>query len=61
MVIHWGISPTGKVTEQCIHKDTVGDAEVTACVNQLVATAEFPAPRGAAVDVTFPFVFAARR
>jgi beta-lactamase regulating signal transducer with metallopeptidase domain len=61
VAIHWVISPTGKVTEQCITTDTVGDAEITACVNQLIAEATFPAPRGAAVDVTFPFVFTALR
>jgi beta-lactamase regulating signal transducer with metallopeptidase domain len=57
VVIHWVISPTGVVVEQCITKDTVGDQELTECVNKLVSDGSFPAPSGGAVDVAFPFVF----
>jgi len=60
VVIHWIITATGEVSDRCITQDTLGDADVRACVNELVASAQFPAPRGTAVDVTFPFVFAAR-
>jgi beta-lactamase regulating signal transducer with metallopeptidase domain len=60
VVIHWVIAETGKVTDACITQDTVGDDEVTACVNKLVQEGHFPAPRGGSVDVSFPFVFTAR-
>jgi beta-lactamase regulating signal transducer with metallopeptidase domain len=57
VVIHWTITSDGKVPDQCITRDTVGDTEVADCVNQLVTDARFPAPHGAAVNVEFPFVF----
>jgi len=60
VVIHWVITASGEVAEACITEDTVGDRELTACVNQLVAAGGFPAPTGGAVDVSFPFVFTAR-
>jgi len=59
VVIHWTITTAGEVTEQCITRDTVGDDEVRACVNKLVEESRFPAPRGGAVRVSFPFVFTA--
>lgn len=59
--IHWYIDETGKVPEACITKDTVGDPEVTACVNKLILDGgRFPAPTGGSVDVSLPFVFTAR-
>jgi hypothetical protein len=57
--IHWYLTTDGKVAEQCITEDTLGDEEVVACVNKLVKEARFPAPIGDAVDVSFPFVFSA--
>jgi hypothetical protein len=59
VVVHWNIKPTGEVSEQCVTEDTLGDAEILACVNRLGAKARFPAPRGGPVDVSFPFVFGA--
>lgn len=59
VVIHWTIADTGKVADTCITADTVGDAAVSACVNDLVAEGGFPAPQGGPLDVSFPFVFAA--
>lgn len=60
VVIHWTITPDGKVPDQCITRDTVNDFEVAACVNALVAAGPFPAPRGGAASVSFPFVFRSR-
>ncbi|MEO8844285.1 MAG: M56 family metallopeptidase [Kofleriaceae bacterium] len=59
VVLHWTIAETGKVADQCITKDTLGDEAVTACVNELVAEGDFPAPHDGSVDVSFPFVFTA--
>lgn len=59
IVIHWTIMLDGHVPEQCITEDTVGDPELVDCVNELVRSEPFPAPHGAAVDVSFPFVFGA--
>lgn len=58
VVIHWVITESGAVADACITQDTVGDFALTDCVNALVREAGFPAPRGGAVDVSFPFVFA---
>lgn len=57
VVIHWTITTDGKVPDQCITRDTVGDPEIADCVNKLVTDSRFPAPPGAAVSVEFPFVF----
>ncbi len=57
VVIHWTITTDGKVPDQCITRDTVGDPEIADCVNKLVTDSKFPAPPGAAVSVEFPFVF----
>lgn len=60
VVIHWVIAENGTVPDACITKDTVGDPEVTDCVNKLVQEGgPFPAPRGGSVDVSLPFVFTA--
>jgi beta-lactamase regulating signal transducer with metallopeptidase domain len=59
VVIHWVIEESGKVAEACITEDTVDDRDITDCVNALVQAGPFPAPKGGAVDVSFPFVFAA--
>jgi beta-lactamase regulating signal transducer with metallopeptidase domain len=57
--IHWVIAPSGTVMDACVTKDTVGNREITACVNKLVLEGgPFPAPSGGSVDVVFPFVFA---
>jgi beta-lactamase regulating signal transducer with metallopeptidase domain len=61
VVIHWVIDETGMVPDACITKDTVGDPEVSACVNKLVLEGgSFPAPSGGSVDVSLPFVFTPR-
>ena len=59
VVIHWCITETGEVPEACVTEDTVGDHEITECVNQLVKDGRFPAPRGGPISVSFPFVFGA--
>ena len=41
-----GYPENGKVPDTCIVKDTVGEPEITACVNKLVLEGRFPAPRG---------------
>lgn len=60
VVIHWTIAENGEVPESCITSDTVGDPELADCVSALVHGGRFPAPRGGAVPVSFPFVFADR-
>lgn len=57
VVIHWTIGADGAVLDQCLGQNTLGDLEVQACVNNLIAHATFPAPRGGALDVTLPFIF----
>lgn len=59
VVIHWTITETGEVPDQCITEDTVHDKAISDCVNKLVRAGRYPPPRGGAVDVSFPFVFTA--
>ena len=55
--IHWTITATGQVSEQCITADTVGDAALVDCVNRLVEGTLFPPPADDSLTVSFPFVF----
>lgn len=57
ILIHWTIAMDGSVPDQCITRDSVADPALADCVNELVSTSRFPAPRGAPVSVLFPFVF----
>lgn len=56
VVMHWTITPSGDVPEQCVTEDTVGDDELLVCVNDLVKASRFPTS-GAPLRVSFPFVF----
>ena len=55
--IHWTIAPDGKVTEQCITTNTVGDPDLTECVNELIRTTQFPSSPTGPVSVSLPFEF----
>lgn len=57
ITIHWTIAASGDVVEACISDDTVGDPELTSCVNQLVEAGRFPAPVGGPAEVEIPFGF----
>jgi hypothetical protein len=60
IIMHWSIQSNGETDEGCITHDSLGDAEVIACVNALIRTAQFSPPSAGPLDVSFPFVFAAR-
>jgi hypothetical protein len=55
--IHAHIDPNGAVVGQCVGEDTVGDAEVVRCVNDVIAMGRYPAGRTGNLDVTFPLAF----
>jgi hypothetical protein len=57
VVMHWNLSPGGGVSGQCFTHDTLGDPEVLACLNELVAQVRLPAPLDGSVDVSYPFRF----
>ena len=57
--IHWVIEESGRVLDACVTKDTVQDRELVECVNALVME-PFPGTTRGTVDVSVPFVFAAR-
>ncbi len=59
VVVHWTITAAGTVSGIDIEQDSLGDAEVSSCIKQLVARWRFPSPSGGAVEVSFPFVFQA--
>lgn len=61
IIMHWAIQANGETDAGCITHDSLGDAEVLACVNQLIRTATFPPPSAGPLEVSFPFVFAAVR
>lgn len=56
VVMHWTIGRSGKVIEQCVTQDSTGDEEIVACVNQVIAGANFPAQRDP-LSVSYPFLF----
>ena len=60
IVIHWVVTETGEVAEQCITTETVNDPPLVACVNALVQRSTFPPAEKGAVDISYPFVFSAR-
>ncbi|MES2640221.1 MAG: M56 family metallopeptidase [Myxococcota bacterium] len=56
VITHWTIEPSGKVPESCVTEDSVGDAELAACVQKMVQMA-WPAPSYGPIEVSLPFVF----
>ncbi len=57
IVVGFEISATGAVQRSEITESTLADAQVGACVAAAVKTWAFPAPKGGAVDVAYPFAF----
>lgn len=57
IVIHAHVGPDGAVQGQCVSEDTVGDAEVLRCANDVIAMGRYPASQAGTVDVTIPFRF----
>lgn len=55
VVMHWTVGPAGQVDESCVTSDSLGDAAVRTCVDDLLRRAPFPA--GARGDASFAFVF----
>lgn len=57
IVIHAHVGPDGAVNGQCVSEDTVGDAELLRCANDVIAMGRYPATGSETVDVTIPFRF----
>lgn len=57
IVIHAHVGPQGAVVGQCVSEDTVGDAELLRCANDVIAMGRYPASGDGTVDVTIPFRF----
>jgi hypothetical protein len=57
VVAHWTISTAGTVSGVDIEENTMGSADVAACIKEVVLQWRFPAPTGGPVDVSVPFVF----
>jgi hypothetical protein len=53
ITIHAHLDPQGLVLGQCLTEDTVGDAEIQRCANELIAMGRYPAGGAAPVDVVF--------
>lgn len=51
------VSPTGKVTRVTVNKDTVGDADMLACVKRTIRGWPFPKPEGGRVIIGKTFNF----
>lgn len=58
IVIHAHVGPDGAVDGQCVSEDTVGDAELLRCANDVIAMGRYPASEAGTLDVTIPFRFA---
>jgi hypothetical protein len=57
IVIHAHLGADGLVQGQCITEDTIGDAELRQCANDLIAMGRYPALGAGTVDVVFPLHF----
>ncbi len=58
VVVSFVISPEGRVAAPEVVESTVGNAELENCVTDRVRTWRFPKPTGgAAIVVTYPFIF----
>jgi len=57
--MRWMITAAGTVSGVDIEEDSLGDAEVAACIKGLVGRWRFVAPAGGSVEVIYPFVFQA--
>ena len=53
----WVITAAGTVSDVELREDSMGDAEVAACIKGLVRRWRFVAPSGGSVEVVYPFTF----
>lgn len=56
LVVDFEISSTGAVSRSEVDESTLKDAQVGTCIAGAVKTWQFPAPRGGAVAVQYPFL-----
>jgi TonB family protein len=59
LLVRFTLTAAGTVSGVAVDEDTMGDAEVAACVRSVVGRWRFPAPPRGGVEVSFPFVFQA--
>ena len=59
VTIAWTVSEDGTPEDVKVESSTLGDTEAESCMATRVRRLHFPAPRGGAVRVEFPFVFEA--
>lgn len=57
ITLEWVISGSGGVGSVRVKQSTVRSAEVASCIQSAIRGWKFPAPRGGAVTVTYPFAF----
>lgn len=59
VTVRLNINTMGAVTRVTIDSDTVGDPQVTSCIQSYASRWRFPPPEGGAAEVAVPFVFQA--
>jgi len=57
VVVKFGISTAGKVTQPTVEETTLKNAAVESCLLGRMATWMFPSPKDGEVTVTYPFTF----
>jgi TonB family protein len=55
--MRWTITAAGTVSGVEVEADSMGDAEVAACIKGLIRRWRFLAPSGGSVEVVYPFLF----
>lgn len=56
VMVGFEISATGAVSRSEVDESTLKDAQVAACIAGAIKTWQFPAPKGGAVAVKYPFL-----
>ena len=57
IVIRLSINTMGATTRVTIESDSIGDPQVTSCIQSYAQRWRFPPPEGGTAEVSVPFVF----
>lgn len=61
IVVRLSINTMGAVTKVAIDSDSIGDPQVTSCIQSYASRWRFPPPEGGTAEVAVPFVFQAAK
>jgi hypothetical protein len=55
--VRYSIGDGGRVSQQGILEDAIGDTQLNGCIQGKIARWKFPLPRAGVVNVSYPFDF----